>query len=201
MYAWIWHVFDGKGFTIHDFRAVFPSPQPAKVLHDLVKNGYVQRLKRGIYRVRSPQEFIQHILEKDYKAMSIMEKADRPYAFSHNTAVMIWTSGYYFTGFTKGFKPLHVKILREDLPYWKEFFRENEARYTLENEKKTLYGFTYILHPEKEVEFVKKDNYNVVPLEEVIEFCLSQEAIYQPALEYLDEHYNIGYRKRAYIHT
>jgi len=33
-------------------------------------------------------------------------------------------------------------------------------------------------------------------LEEVLDFCLEREIGYEPALEYLDEKYGIGYTRR-----
>jgi hypothetical protein len=75
------------------------------------------------------------------------------------------------------------------------------VRHALEEENKTLFGFVYILHPAGEIKAVEKDSYKVIPLEEVVEFCLAHEPIYQPALEYLDEHYSISYKERISLQT
>ena len=43
-----------KEFSVRDFSATFPSPAVNKVLHDLVKKGYLERIGWGKYRVVEP---------------------------------------------------------------------------------------------------------------------------------------------------
>lgn len=146
-------------------------------------------------------QLIESIIEKDKEIKDVMKEAERKYAYSHSTAVTIWTSGYYWADFTKGFKPIHIKILKVDLPYWVDFFARRKTRYSLPDENKTLFGSTYILHPAKDFEVIEKKDRIVIPLEEVVKFCLQREMTYQPALEYLDEKYEIGYKERATLKT
>lgn len=201
LYAWIRHSFNSEPFTIDAFRSVFPTSQAPKVIHDLVKQGYVQRVSRGIYRAVDPNQWIASIISMNSATREIIRNAQRKYAYCDSTAVAVWTEGYYWTGFTKGFRPIHVKVLKRDIPYWQEFFEEHNARYALTHENKTLFGFVYILHPERDFKVVEKNGDKVIPLEEIVKFCLEHEIVYQPALEYLDEHYGIGYRLREFVRT
>lgn len=201
LYAWIRHSFNNQAFNIDEFRSVFPTSQTPKVIHDLLKDGYIKRIERGTYKVIGPMQLIENIIQKDKEIKDVIKEAERKYAHSHSTAVTIWTSGYYWADFTKGFKPIHIKVLKEDLPYWEDFFTQRKARYSLPDENKTLFGSTYILHPAEDCEAVKKEDRIVIPLKEVVKFCLQREMTYQPALEYLDEKYEIGYKKRAALRT
>jgi hypothetical protein len=125
-----------------------------------------------------------------------LEDAGKDHAFCDSTAVTIWTDGYYWTGFTKGFRPVHVAVRERDLQSWRAFFRKNRIRFAVEGESRTLYGKIYVLHPRKSIKAVERSGRRVVPLEEVVDFCLQREIAYEPALEYLDEKHGIGYSRR-----
>ena len=201
LYAWIRKSFGESSFTIDEFRSTFPTSQAPKIIHDLLEEGYLERQNRGEYKALAPELLVDNIVKRDSKTQEVIHDSERKYAFTESSAVSIWTSGYYWTGFTKGFKPLHIKVLKEDLEYWEDFFKNSEASYSFPRESRTLFGFVYMLHPEEEFEFVEKDGRKVIPLQEVVEFCLDNELSYQPALEYLDKHYNIGYKKRTSVET
>ncbi|MEA3312279.1 MAG: hypothetical protein U9Q76_08695, partial [candidate division WOR-3 bacterium] len=183
-------VFDDEEFSLDEFRATFPTPQAPKVIHDLITQGYLERVSRGNYRTVEPRNLI-HRLTRPQKG-DILKEASREYAYCASNAVAIWTEGYYWTGFTKGFKPRHIKVKEADLDYWERFFKGKGVHFAVEGESKTLYGVVYILHPEEDFEVVYKDGLKVIPLEEAAAYCLARELIYQPALEYLEQRYEIG---------
>ncbi len=179
-------------FSLREFSSIFPSPQAKKVVHDLVSDGYLDRIERGQYTVKEPHVFVSEIVKGNLDKERIIEKAERKYAFCGSDAVSIWTDGYYFTGFTRGFKPIHIEVLEKDLKYWREFFKKNDVEYVVEGESRTLFGLTYVLHPRNKIKVEKKDGTPVVPLKETIKFCKENELTYQPALEYLDNQYKLG---------
>ena len=196
LYGWLWKSFGDKPFSLEEFRAVFPSPQHKKIVFDLASLGYVDRVGRGEYRAIEPKEFVKRIVERNLKQKDVLERADRKYAFCDNDAVAIWTDGYYWTGFTRGFKPVHIMVLRGDLGWWDDFFRKNRSEYALKDESRTLFGLTYILHPRDEFKVERKDDVFVIPLDETVKFCMKNRLSYEPALEYLDKHYNLGLLKK-----
>jgi hypothetical protein len=200
LYAWIWEAFRREEFSIDQFRSTFPISQAPKVVHDLVKKGYLERTGRGMYKAVEPEEFIHGIAdnETDY---AFLEEAGKDYAFCESTAVSIWTDGYYWTGFTKGFRPVHVAVRERDLAFWKGFFRKKGVSHTSEGERRTLYGQVYVLHPRERLRFVRKNGLRIIPLEDVVSFCLERELAYEPALEYLDKKYGIGYSVRQALGT
>ncbi|MFA5103080.1 MAG: hypothetical protein WC525_07985 [Candidatus Thermoplasmatota archaeon] len=192
MYGWLYHTFGTATFTIDEFRMMFPSPQPTKIIHDLIKSEFMRRTKRGTYQVVKPDEFVHNIVKENVETRHILSQATKQYAYTHSTAVNIWTEGYYWTDFTKGFKPIHITIRRSDVPYWIEFFRQNDAEYVFESESKTVFGVTYVLHPKETVSVDIKDGTPVVPLKEIVQYCKNNRIVYQPALEYLDKKYHLG---------
>ena len=193
LYAWIWKAFGRESFSIDQFRSTFPTSQGPKVVHDLVKKSYLRRVSRGIYQAIEPDEFVEKISEgeADY---GLLESAKKDYAFCGNTAVSLWTDGYYWTGFTKGFKPVNLAVRKKDLDFWKNFFKRARIKYTLSDENRTLYGQVYVLHLRENLNYTEKEGLKVVSLDEVVSFCLKHTLAYEPALGYLEKRYKIGYR-------
>jgi len=200
LYAWIWKAFGREAFSIDQFRSTFPTSQGPKVAHDLVKKGYLRSLARGVYEAVEPVDFIGRIAGEEAD-LGLLERAGREYAFCDSTAVSIWTDGYYWTGFTRGFRPINVAIRKRDSAFWRRFFKEAGARLAFEGESRTLYGQVYVLHPREPLAYEKKDGLKAVPLKETVDFCLKRELAYEPALKYLDRKYGIGYGKREKMTT
>ena len=191
MYGWLYNTFENKTFTIDDFRMTFPSSQPAKIIHDLIKLDFMERIKHGKYKMIKPNEYVKKIIKENLEQDDILEKSNKKYAFTNSTAVNIWTDGYYWTDFTKGFKPVHIYILKKDVTYWTEFFRQHDVEYVLEDGNKTLFGLTYVLYPKERFTFEIKEGNAVVPLKEIVQYCQKNIYLYRPALEYLDKKYNL----------
>jgi hypothetical protein len=201
MYGWMYEAFGTKEFTMNEFKVVFPSPQHAKVIYDLEKLHFINRINRGKYRVIEPDEFIHDIVKYNLKQENILDQAKRKYAYCDSDAVAIWSDGYYWTGYTKGFKPIHIRVLKKDLNYWTDFFDTYGVEYVIVNDNKTLFGLTFILHLTNKLKIEEKNGIFVIPLEQVLEFCRSNELTYRPVLEYFDEHYNLNlFERYEHIH-
>ena len=192
MYGWLYNTFENTTFTIDDFRMTFPSSQPAKIIHDLIKLDFMKRVRRGEYQVVKPEEFFKKIVEENISRENVLTNVKRKYVFCDSTAVNIWTDGYYWTDFTKGFKPIHIQILEKDVEYWKKKFKTHGAEYVFPDENKTLFGVTYVVHPVESIDVEIKNGEYVVTLKEIIDFCKRNIFLYRPALEYLDKKYDLN---------
>lgn len=197
LYSWIRHSFKSEEFGIDRFRSIFPTSQAPKVIHDLIKQGYLKRVKRGRYKATEPNQLTKEKVKKAEEKRKALEEAEEKYAYCESTAVTIWTEGYYWTGFTSGFKPIHIKIREKDREYWKEFFKNKDIKYSFPNENKTLYGYVYILHPEKDFKTVEKEEGKVLPLKNIVKYCLKNKDTYQPALEYFNKHYKVDIKENT----
>ena len=185
LWCWVCEVFGDQAFTIDQFRAEFPSPDPAKVVHDLAKLNLITRLESGVYKAASPLDFSRMIVKQSMSKEKLLASATDPFAYSHDDAVRIWTDGYYWTGFTAGYKPVHIEIGRVDARRWERFFASNGASYVFEGDRKTLFGLVFILHLVPRVQYETRDGIPVIPLSEVIDYCRERIDTYGPALEYL----------------
>ena len=65
MYGWLYNTFGNNTFTIDDFRMTFPSSQPTKIIHDLIKLDFMKRVKRGKYQIVRPEEFVKRIVKEN----------------------------------------------------------------------------------------------------------------------------------------
>jgi hypothetical protein len=182
LYAWMGSSFEDGPFTAADFRETFPSPAPAKVLSDLHRLGYVTSPRRGTYRVVPPTRRIDEFLRRDAGVFGLPDRSALPHAYCESTAISIWTDGGYWTGFTRGFRPLHLRVRRADLPGWRAFFRDAGARSSLAGARETLFGVVHILHPKTRVRSVDHDGVRVVPLSEAYAYAAARPYLYEPVL-------------------
>lgn len=109
LWCWICEVFGDQSFTLDQFRAEFPGPNPAKVVRDLVKLKLISRVQTGIYKPISLLDFSRVMVKQSMSKEKILPSAPASFAYSHDDAVRIWTDGYYWTGFTAGYKPVTLR--------------------------------------------------------------------------------------------
>jgi len=91
-----------------------------------------------------------------------------------------------------------LKILKSDLKKWKQLLKSNGISYYIQGEplKQTYFGVFYILVPEQRFANKKIDNLYVDTLAETIKFCKKNIYQYEPALEMLNEMYNLDMEVR-----
>jgi len=56
----------------------------------------------------------------------------------------------------------------------------------------TLFGVFYVLYPEADFRTEYVDGFRVGPLKDTVEFCRRKIYSYEPALEMLDDLYDLG---------
>jgi len=184
LYAWMHAAFGAGEFTIQHFRGVFPSPAPEKVLFDLRRLGYVDRIRRGTYRLVPPETRLQRVTQRSDR-LDLPEGAGLPYAYSDATAIAVWTDGGYWTGFTAGFRPTHMDVRGADVQRWKDFLHAAGAKATVEGDRETLYGVVYVLHPVPRVRSVRHAGVRVIPKRTAHASASSRPYLYEPVLSLL----------------
>jgi len=186
---WSWR----KEFTVREFSSVFVSPDPNKVLHDMVKKRFLERCGWGKYRVNSPEEYLARRTNIS-KAYDLLKEADMDYALTGPDAVFLWTKGGYQVDRFFGFYPIHLKVKKKELKGWKNFFSLRKQRFQVMGQqiRETLFGLFYVLYPEVEFDIEEINGFSVIPLKETVDFCQRNIYSYEPALEMLDEMYGLG---------
>jgi len=186
LYGWIWSAFADRLFTPADFGMTFPSPAPRKVLSDLHRLRYLDSPRRGLYACVPPETRVARLVgESDH--LAIPAQSPLPHAYDRDTAVTLWTGGSYWTGFTRGFRPLHLRVRRRDLAAWRAFFRTAGVRSTVEGARETLFGVVHVLHPVVTVRSVDLDGVRVIPAPEAYAYASARPYLYEPVLKVLRE--------------
>ena len=186
---WNWK----KEFTVREFSSVFASPDANKVLHDMTKKGLLERSGWGKYRVNSPEEYLARRMNVP-QAYELLKQAGMDYALTGPDAVFFWTRGGYQVDRFFGFYPIHLKVRKDDLRKWKRFFSSRKQRFHVKDQpiKETLFGLFYVLYPEADFRTERVEAFRVDPLKDTVKFCKDKIYSYEPALEMLDEMYDLG---------
>lgn len=115
------------------------------------------------------------------------------YRFSSTDAVFIWTKGGYQIGRNQRDYPVFIDVHEDDVPEWQRFFTEFGQVSTVENRIEEVEpGIYYVLNPQEsgfESDWV--ENSRVTPFEETVEWMQEYEVNFQPALEMVDELYDL----------
>jgi len=190
---WNWK----REFTVREFSSVFASPDPNKVLHDMVKKGLLEKSGWGKYKVNSPEEYLAKRIDVS-RAYYLLTQVDMKYALTGPDAVFFWTKGGYQVDRFFGFYPIHLKVRKNDLKRWKVFLSSKKQRFYVKDQpvRQTLFGLFYVLYPEVDFKTEKMNGFHVIPLKETIDFCQRNIYSYEPALEMLDEMYNLDLKVR-----
>ena len=178
-------------FTVKEFISAFPSPNPNKILYDLNKKHLIEKTGWGLYKVNSPKE----IVEKKYNvsgAYTDIQKSGLEYSFTGPDSVFIWTCGGYQADRFHLSYPIHIKIIKSELKKWVRFLGSKNIHVSGEKIKRTYFGIFYVLYPVEKLEPKNLDGIFVDKLSETANFCKKHIFTYEPALEMLDEMYNLG---------
>lgn len=181
-------------FTVKEFKGAFASPAAHKVVHDMVKKGFLERTGRGAYRVAAPEEVFRRRTDVS-AAYKEVNGAKMAYAFTGPDAVRVWTHGGYTVDRSACFYPIHIKVRKAETKKWLSFFRARGRMVCIAGgkAKETFFGIFYVLYPvNRRFHKTGVEGYSVIPLKETVAFCKDNMYSYEPALEMLDEAYHLG---------
>ena len=111
------------------------------------------------------------------------------YIFTSIDAVFIWTKGGYNIGRSKNSYPIFINVLENDKTEWQKYFSKLNIRYTLKNERKK--GIYFVISFSGAVEKEYCEGVPGLPLAKTVEWAKKYSFNFQPALEMLDEMYNL----------
>lgn len=152
--------------------------------------------------VDSFKDVAQTVLKRDLDlddAYLLPNYAGMEYRYSKTDAVFIWTKGGYQIGRNQSVYPVFIDVYEKDVEEWREFFQGFGIK-TSVGERPEAEGIHFVLYPQEEMEVDRVEGASVAPLTETVEWAEKYRANFQPALEMLDEMYDLGlgveYRER-----
>jgi len=187
-----------REFSPAEFAWTFASPNPRKVLHDMVEKGLLEHPARGKYSVRSIGDYAR--TKNDVKAgYELLSEARMPYALTGVDGVFVWTHGGYNAGRFFGFYPIHLKVFARDLSRWRSFFTKSGKNAFIAERKpnRTLFGVFYLLYPATNIRAETVNTLRVEPLSETLRFCRNNIYTFGPALKMLTEQYRASAKVAA----
>ncbi|MBI2656798.1 hypothetical protein HYX03_03595, partial [Candidatus Woesearchaeota archaeon] len=111
------------------------------------------------------------------------------YIFTDIDAVFIWTKGGYNIGRSKNSYPIFIEILEKDRNAWAIYFSKFNINYIFKNERKK--GVYFVISLSRSIEKEYCEQIPVWSLAKTVEWAKKYSFNFQPALEMLDEMYNL----------
>lgn len=111
------------------------------------------------------------------------------YIFTGIDAVFIWTKGGYNIGRSKNSYPIFIEVLEKDKSEWQKYFSKLNIKYTYKHERKK--GIYFLISLSKSIEKEYCEQMPVLPLAKTAEWAKKYSFNFEPALEMLDEMYNL----------
>lgn len=191
-YAILFNRFGNQQFTTGYLTWFVSRAMAKKILHILEKKGWIRRVGRGKYVCRRPEEIMKNLVR--FRVPSLLVKAGKKYCFCKASAVEVWTDFSYIQRSWEH-SPYFIKVLKKDLSFWVEFFREHGIRVFVEVAKPSLGEFV-ILIPEEDFKFAIHNDKPVEPLKETVKFCEKRIAVFEYPLAFLTKRFGIKTRAR-----
>ena len=111
------------------------------------------------------------------------------YRFTSTDAVFIWTKGGYNIGRNSESYPIFIEILEKDIITWQKYFDQFFIDYAFKNERKK--GIYFVISTADNIEKEYCESIPVLPLKKTVEWAKKYTYNFEPALEMLDELYNL----------
>jgi len=158
----------------------------------LERNNSIQVTDGGF--VESFEDVARTVLKRDLElseAYLLPNFTGMEYRYSKTDAVYIWTKGGYQIGRNQEDYPIFIDVYEDDVKEWKEFFQGFGIE-TSVGERTEIDGIHFVLYPQEEIEVDRVEGSSVAPLDETVKWAEQYKANFQPALEMLDEMYDLG---------
>jgi len=124
--------------------------------------------------------------------------AGMEYAYTKTDAVYVWTKGGYQIGRNQDDYPIFIDVVADEVDAWQAFFADFGVDAYVEERGGD--GIYFILFPQDDIEAEWVEHAAVTPLQDTIEWMQQHAANFQPALEMIDEMYDVDigvtYRER-----
>lgn len=120
------------------------------------------------------------------------------YAYTKTDAVYVWTKGGYQIGRNQDDYPVFIDVAADEVAAWQAFFADFgvDARVA----ERDGDGIYFVLFPQDRIDADWVEHAAVTPLPDTVDWMRQHEASFQPALEMIDEMYDVDidvtYRER-----
>lgn len=118
--------------------------------------------------------------------------AHMDYRYTKTDAVYIWTKGGYQIARNQNDYPIFIDVLEEEIEAWQAFFEEFSIESSIEKRlQEGVPGIYFVLFPRDIFDSEWVESSPVMPLDDTVKWAKRFEVNFQPALEMLDEMYDL----------
>jgi hypothetical protein len=189
-YAILYNHFASDSFP-SDYLAWFISkPMVKKTLHVLEKAGWLKRVEKGKYVCVKADDIFRSMVE--FKVPRLLQEAGRKYAYADASAVEIWTD-YTYIQRSWEHSPYYVKVLRNELKDWVEYFRKHRVNVFVDKPEPSLGEFV-ILKSQERLAHEKHNGLPVESLDAIVRYCEKYIDNFEYPLAYLKAKFKVKTR-------
>lgn len=127
--------------------------------------------------------------------------AGMDYAFTKTDAVYVWTKGGYQIDRNREDYPLFIDVVADEVAAWQGFFDDFGVDSRVAERGGD--GIYFVMCPQETVDATWMEHAAVIPLQDTIDWMHQHAASFQPALEMIDEMYDVDidvvYRERKQL--
>ncbi len=120
-------LFGSKPFTSGEFARRANAPRAAKILSDLKRRGFVERLDRGRYRCLAPEERPDLRGAEWNRVRGAVLAGPDPKAWTGKTAVELWTNGRYRVAPSPFYRVFEVAVPTANLATWRKYLADRNV--------------------------------------------------------------------------
>jgi len=158
-----------------------------KTLHVLEKAGWLKRVEKGQYVCVKADDIFKSMVE--FKVPRLLQESGRKYAYSEASAVEIWTD-YTYIQRSWEHSPYYVKVLRNELKDWVDYFRKHRVNVFIDKPEPSLGEFV-ILKPQSRLAYEEHDGLPVDSLDAVVRYCAKYIDNFEYSLAYLKAKFKV----------
>jgi hypothetical protein len=158
-----------------------------KTLHVLEHAGWIRRVEKGKYVCANADDIFKSMIE--FRVPNLLKEAGMKYAYTDASAVEVWTD-YSYIQRSWEHSPYFVKVLRNDLGTWVDYFRKHKVRVFTSKPDLALGEFV-ILKPEEKLAYETHNEMPVDPLESAVTYSEKYIESFEYPLAYLKAKFKV----------
>lgn len=158
-----------------------------KTLHVLEHAGWVKRVEKGKYVCTNADDIFKSMIE--FRVPNLLKEAGMKYAYTDASAVEVWTD-YSYIQRSWEHSPYFVKVLRNDLGSWVDYFRKHKVRVFTSKPDLALGEFV-ILKPEAKLAYETHNEMPVDSLESAVRYSEKHIESFEYPLAYLKAKFKV----------
>lgn len=191
-YAILYNRFGDQPFESNYLDWFLSKGMVKKTLYFLEKRRWVQRVRKGSYVCINPDEIFRSMVQ--FKVPRLLTEAERHYSYTGASAVEIWTD-YTYMQRSWEHSPYFVKVLKEDVKFWTQHFRNHKINVFIREAEPAISEFV-VLFPQERLEREVYNNIPVDKLSEVTRFCEKNIETFEYPLAYLKSKFRVKTREK-----